>query len=32
MKSLLYCITLALLLTACYTTEENYKAAYSTLR
>lgn len=28
MKSLLYCITLALLLTACYTTEENYKAAY----
>lgn len=28
MKRLLYCITLALLLTACYTTEENYKAAY----
>lgn len=28
MKCLLYCITLALLLTACYTTEENYKAAY----
>ncbi len=28
MKHLLYCITLALLLTACYTTEENYKAAY----
>ena len=28
MKSLLYCITLALQLTACYTTEENYKAAY----
>ena len=28
MKSLLYCITLALPLTACYTTEENYKAAY----
>lgn len=28
MKHLLYCIALALLLTACYTTEENYKAAY----
>lgn len=28
MKRLFYCITLALLLTACYTTEENYKAAY----
>ena len=28
MKRLLYCMTLALLLTACYTTEENYKAAY----
>ena len=28
MKRLLYCITLALLFTACYTTEENYKAAY----
>lgn len=28
MKHLLYCITLALLLTSCYTTEENYKAAY----
>lgn len=28
MKRLLYCIMLALLLTACYTTEENYKAAY----
>lgn len=28
MKRILYCITLALLLTACYTTEENYKAAY----
>jgi len=28
MKRLLYCITLALLLTACYTTEENYKTAY----
>ena len=28
MKRLLYCITLALLLTACYTTEENYKVAY----
>ncbi len=28
MKRLLYCITLTLLLTACYTTEENYKAAY----
>lgn len=28
MKRLLYCITLVLLLTACYTTEENYKAAY----
>lgn len=28
MKRLLYCITMALLLTACYTTEENYKAAY----
>lgn len=28
MKRLFYCITLVLLLTACYTTEENYKAAY----
>lgn len=28
MKRLFYCIMLALLLTACYTTEENYKAAY----
>ena len=32
MKRLLYCITLALLLTACYTTEENYKAAYDTAK
>lgn len=28
MRRLFYCIMLALLLTACYTTEENYKAAY----